>query len=188
MRKLSILPVVTLKGRQFRGLRGWSGKPLHPPLTDIPVAAYVFAAVFDLISYFSGPSHSWSSDFFHASTYVLVGGAFISLLAALTGFWDWYKSSEKGTQARRTINTHAVVMLTVTTIVIANIIWRVTTYGKATNTPVGVMILSVVASILVAFGATYGGSLVFDYGFNVETGGDHPVWHVSEKDVFPGKH
>jgi len=26
---------------------------------------------------------------------------------------------------------------------------------------------------------------VFDYGFNVETAGDHPVWHESEVDVFP---
>ena len=36
-------------------------------------------------------------------------------------------------------------------------------------------------------GGTIGGSLVFDYGFNVETAGDHPVWHRSETDVFPGR-
>jgi hypothetical protein len=28
--------------------------------------------------------------------------------------------------------------------------------------------------------------LVFDYGFNVETAGDSPVWHKSESDVLPG--
>jgi uncharacterized membrane protein len=50
------------------------------------------------------------------------------------------------------------------------------------------MILSLLAAALVSFGATYGGSLVYDYGFNVETSGDHPVWHESEKDVFPGEH
>ena len=32
----------------------------------------------------------------------------------------------------------------------------------------------------------FGGSLVYDYGFNVETAGDHRVWHRSETDVFPG--
>ena len=31
-------------------LRGWSGKPTHPPLTDIPVAAYVLGATFDTVS------------------------------------------------------------------------------------------------------------------------------------------
>jgi hypothetical protein len=36
-------------------------------------------------------------------------------------------------------------------------------------------------------GATYGGGLVYDYGFNVETAGDHPVWHKNEVDVFPGQ-
>ena len=41
---------------------------------------------------------------------------------------------------------------------------------------------------LVSWGATYGGTLVFDYGFNVETAGDSPVWHKSEEDVRPGKH
>ena len=35
-------------------------------------------------------------------------------------------------------------------------------------------------------GGTIGGGLAYDYGFNVETSGDHPVWHESETDVFPG--
>ena len=48
----SIKPSITLKGREFRGLRGWAGKPLHPPLTDFPIVCYVLAAVFDAISYF----------------------------------------------------------------------------------------------------------------------------------------
>jgi hypothetical protein len=47
------------------------------------------------------------------------------------------------------------------------------------------MILSIVIAALVSWGATYGGTLVFDYGFNVETAGDSPVWHQSEVDVFP---
>ena len=29
--------------------------------------------------------------------------------------------------------------------------------------------------------------MVFDYGFNVETAGDSPVWHRSEADVLPGR-
>jgi hypothetical protein len=33
-RLFSIRPAMSLKGRRFKGLRGWSGKPLHPPLTD----------------------------------------------------------------------------------------------------------------------------------------------------------
>jgi len=50
------------------------------------------------------------------------------------------------------------------------------------------VVLSVVIASLVSVGATFGGSLVYEYGFNVETAGDDPVWHKSETDVFPGKH
>jgi hypothetical protein len=61
-------------------------------------------------------------------------------------------------------------------------------YRDSTGVPVGLMVLSIVAAALVGLGATYGGSLVFDYGFNVETAGDSPVWHPSEIDLLPGQH
>src|SRR5258705_1284650 len=101
MRKYSVRPTLTLRGRTFKGLRGWSGKPLHPTLTDIPVAAYVLAGVLDVVSVL-GRHESWARDFFRAATFVFIGGAVVSVFAALTGFWDWLRSSEQGTQARRT--------------------------------------------------------------------------------------
>ena len=110
MRKFSVRPTFTMRGRTFKGLRGWSGKPLHPPLTDFPVAAYVLAAVFDVIATV-GRDESWAQDFFHAGTYVFIGGAAVSVFAALTGLWDWLRSTERGTQARRTANAHAVTTL-----------------------------------------------------------------------------
>ena len=59
--------------------------------------------------------------------------------------------------------------------------------GDSAWTPAGLMVLTVIAAILVSAGATYGGSMVYDYGFNVETSGDHPVWHKDERDVRPGE-
>lgn len=185
MRRFSVRPTLTFRGRTFKGLRGWSGEPLHPPLTDLPIAAYLLAAAFDVISVIGGPDRAWARDFWHAGTYTLVGGAVVSVMAALTGLWDAKESSEAGTQARRTINTHAAIMIAVTVLVLADIAWRLTDHDTAT--PVGVMVLSVVVALLVSLGATFGGSLVFEYGFNVETAGDHPVWHPSERDVLPGE-
>lgn len=40
-------------------------------------------------------------------------------------------------------------------------------------TSVGLMVLSIIAGLLVAVGATYGGGLMFDYGFDVETAGEN---------------
>src|SRR3984893_9067810 len=121
MRKFSVRPTLTLRGRTFKGLRGWSGKPFHPPLTDFPVAAYVLAAVFDVISAVGGKSHPWAREFWHAGTYTFIGGASVSVFTSLTGFWDAWKSSGAGTQARRTINTHATIMLTVTVLALTDI-------------------------------------------------------------------
>ena len=188
MRKFSVRPAITLRGRAFKGLRGFAGKPFHPPLTDFPIAAYVFGAVFDVISVIGGRGHAWAREMWHAGTYVFIGGAIVSVLAALTGFFDWLRSSEAGTQARRTANTHATIMSTVTVLAIVDIALRLNAYHTHATTPVGIMVLSLVIAGLVSLGATYGGTLVFDYGFNVETAGDSPVWHKSEQDVFPGRH
>jgi uncharacterized membrane protein len=186
VRKFSVRPTLTLKGRAFKGLRGWSGKPLHPPLTDFPIVAYVLAATFDVLSAVAGKDHTWARELWHAGTYIFIGGAAVSVLAALTGLWDWWKSSEAGTQARRTINAHATIMVTITVLALADIAWRLSDYRTEPVTPVGIAVLSVVIALLVSVGAMFGGSLVYDYGFNVETAGDHRVWHRSETDVFPG--
>ena len=188
MRKFSIRPTLTLKGRKFNGLRGWAGKPLHPPLTDIPITAYFLAAIFDVISAIGGTDHAWAGEFWHAGTYCFVAGVAASVFAALTGLWDAWKSSEAGTQARRTINTHATIMISVTVLAVVDTIWRLNSYHTEPVTPGGLVVLSVVIALLVSLGATFGGTLVYDYGFNVETAGDSPVWHKSETDVLPGQH
>lgn len=180
MRRFSFRPALVVQGRKFKGLRGYAGKPFHPPLTDIPVAAYVFAAAFDVLSLVKD-----SASLRAAATYVLVGGALVSVLAMLTGWADWHRSSQVGTQARRTINAHAVLMIAAAVLVLADIALRLGEDGPATG---ALVLLSVAAAAITSVGATYGGSLVFDYGFNVETSGDHPVWHESETDVFPGDH
>jgi uncharacterized membrane protein len=186
MRRFSFRPSLTLRGRGFRGLRGWAGKPLHPPLTDVPVGAYILAAAFDVIS-ITGQDQEWARDFYRAATFTLVGGGIVSVLTALTGFWDWLRSTEKGTQVRRTVNAHAWTMVTVTVLVLVSIALRLLAYDGDSHTGAVTLVLSLGAALLTVVGGTIGGSLAYDYGFNVETAGDHPVWHRSERDVFPGE-
>ena len=133
-------------------------------------------------------TRSGHSDFFHAATFVFVGGAAVSVLTALTGFWDWLRSTEKGTQARRTANAHASAMLIVTVLAIVNIVLRVSEYDARSYPTTAILVISLVVALLVSLGAALGGTLVFDYGFNVETAADSPVWHPSETDVLPGDH
>jgi uncharacterized membrane protein len=188
VRHFSFRPALTIKGRKFKGLRGYKGKPFHPPLTDVPITAYLFAAVFDVLSVVLHDSHAAvAREMFRAATWLFLGGAAVSVLAALTGWADWARSSEPGTQARRTVNAHAIIMIGVTVLALVDIALRLTTYSDDTYAPVGLAVLSAVIASAVTVGSSYGGTLVFDYGFNVETAGDSPVWHKSEQDVYPGK-
>ncbi len=199
-RLFSIRPALTLRGRRFRGIRGWAGKPSHPPLTDIPVTCYVLTAVFDVISYVAGrDAHStMARDFFRAATFVLVAGFVVSLATALTGFWDWWKGlarvkgtgpigRAKHTQVWRTANWHMTVMLTVTAIVIVDLAVRLSGFDDRWSSGIGPTILSVLAGAGVVFGAAYGGSLVYDYEFNVESTRGTTVWDETEQDQFPGQ-
>ena len=76
----------------------------------------------------------------------------------------------------------------VTVLALVDIGLRLAAYDTRTYPSTAIWVLSVVVAGLVSFGAIYGGALVYEYGFNVETAGDHPVWHPSETDVFPGDH
>ena len=48
------------------------------------------------------------------------------------------------------------------------------------------MILSLLAGVLVSYGAAYGGSLVYDYQFNVESLDGSTAWDETETDQLPG--
>ena len=70
MRTFSFKPSLTLKGRKFKGLRGSAGKPFHPPITTIPVGAYIIAPALDIVS-FLNKDQAWARDLFRASTFVI---------------------------------------------------------------------------------------------------------------------
>lgn len=177
MRRVSTGSAFRIRGRKSYGIRGWKGKPLHPPLTDPPVAAYVIAPVLDLIAYV-GKSEPWAVHVHLAAGYVFLAGAAVSLLTALTGFADWL-DTEAGTPIRRIANSHALSMISVTVMVLANLALRFLR-DTGDRTDLGLMVLSLAIAVVVFLGAMIGGSLVYDYGFNVATAKDHPVYH---KDV-----
>jgi uncharacterized membrane protein len=176
-------PSISIKGRKFKGIRGFAGKPFHPPLTDFPVTAYILAGLFDLVSFIKGNHDRTATDFFRAATYVMITGGVVSLLTALTGFWDWLKSTPKHSQVWRTANSHMALMLTTTVIIIIDVIVRLSEWSDGYTKPL-VLILSLAALALVSVGSFYGGSLVYEYGFNVENATDLPQYHESESDIY----
>jgi uncharacterized membrane protein len=67
----------------------------------------------------------------------------------------------------------------VTVITLVDLLLRIPSFDEA-QTQTAWLVLSVLAAILVLFGAAYGGTLVFEYGFNVEN--VEEVWQESEQD------
>ena len=182
-------------------MRGWAGKPSHPPLTDFPIVCYAVAAVFDVLSVITGSGDDPSPvafELYRAATFVLIFGLLVAVPTALTGFWDWWKGLDrdgstgpigraKRTQVWRTVNWHAVVMLTATVVALVDL-WVRWAMADEPATPVVPMILSVLAAASILFGAFYGGTLVYEYQFNVEPLKGKKVWDETEVDELPGRH
>ncbi len=183
MRRFSFQPGLEFRGRKFKGLRGFAGKPLHPPLTDVTVGAYTIGPILSLIGFIFEDS-SWAPDVYKAGGWVILVGAISSLATALTGFFDWL-NTEKGTQIRRMANAHAWTMITLTVVVLVELWYRnLAESGEYYAEPSGVSaILALVILGLITIGGTLGGSLTYDWGFNVEIAKDHPVYHPNEKDM-----
>jgi uncharacterized membrane protein len=146
------------------------GRALHPPLTDFPIAAYVFAAAFDVISAIGGPHRGWATQSWHAGTFVLVGGLGLCLLTMLSGFADLVRFPDNRPRVTRTIATHVAMMAAVFMIGAGDIAWRLAEYRSQASTPAGILALSLAAATGVCVGAAYGGTLAFRYGVGVAIG------------------
>lgn len=180
MRTFSFRPAFEIRGRKFKGLRGFAGKPFHPPLTDVPVGAYTIGPVLSIVAFVFSDS-AWADGVWRAAGYTMLVGAAVSLFTAATGFADWL-NTRKGTQMRRMANAHMWVMLTMTVIVLIALALRF--LGGRSETPdTIVLVLDLVIATMVTVGGAIGGSLVYDFGFNVETATDNHVYHVSEHDI-----
>jgi uncharacterized membrane protein len=163
MKRFATGAAFTLRDRKFQGLSGFEGKPFHPPLTDIPVGAYVIAPLLDVVAYV-GRDRSWAGDLHVAAGYTLLAGATFSLLTIATGFADWLRM-RTGSEVRRITNSHALVMVTVSALVFADLMIR---FSTADDTTTGALLaLGIAILVLVTAGGAIGGSLVFDKGYKV---------------------
>ena len=142
-------------------------RALHPPLTDFPIAAYVFAAAFDVISTVGGPHRDWATQLWHAGTFVLIAGLVLCLVTMLSGFLDLVRFPVSRPRVVRTVAAHVATMAAVFMIGAGDIAWRLAEYDSSTSTPTGVLLLSLAAAVGVCVGAAYGGTLVFRYGVGV---------------------
>src|SRR5215217_1229646 len=92
-------------------IKGWPGKPSHPPLTDASIGAYTVGVAMLVL----GALGVEEEQMAHGSLLAVGGGLVLALPTALTGLLDWL-DIPKGTPARTTATVHLLVMLSATVV------------------------------------------------------------------------
>jgi uncharacterized membrane protein len=160
-----------LRGREFRGLGGWQGKPLHPSLASVAIGTTVAAVVFDVASALSAGPPSLGRELYRSATFVLMLGQFFIGLAVLTGWWDRRRLTVKATMIRGAANAHAWVMVLFGGLSFCDILIRRGLYPDAEQPPALVLAVTLATGILALVGGTLGGALTFEDGLAVEDQG-----------------
>ncbi len=154
----------------FAGLvKGFRGKPSHPPLTDASIGAYT-AAVAMLVA---GALGLEEEEMAHGALLALGAGLAVALPTALTGLLDWL-DLRSGTPARTMATVHLITMLTATILFALTFVFHLDGYRDGEVETLG-LILGLAAEGLLIAGGYIGGSLVFVYGVRVLKHPDTPV-------------
>ncbi|MGH2515722.1 MAG: DUF2231 domain-containing protein [Ktedonobacterales bacterium] len=154
--------------RAFKSLLSgtWFRHPIHPVITDVPLGAWLLAALFDILWLASPTGNAWAAR--GAEALVLVG-VIAALGAVVTGSADW---SDTYGPERSVGLLHGALMSLATVLYILSIILRFTT-GTGENTAAA--IVGFLGIITVLIGAYFGGDMVFGKGTNV----NHTAWEAS---------
>jgi uncharacterized membrane protein len=142
-------------------IKGWPGKPLHPPLTDASIGAYTVGVAMLVL----GALGLEEEQMAHGSLLAIGGGLALALPTALTGLLDWL-DIPKGTPARTTATVHLLVMLSATALFALTFITQLDGYEDGSVETLALAI-GVVGEALLTAGGYIGGTLVFVYGVRV---------------------
>ena len=153
----------------FDLIRGWPGKPSHPPLTDASIGAYT-AGVVALVA---GKLGLEDRQMAYASLIAISVGLALAAPTALTGLLDWLKI-EKGTPRRTVATVHLITMVTATLLFAATWLAQRPGYVDGRIETLG-LALGIAAEAVLTLGGYLGGALVFAYGVRVLKRPDAPI-------------
>src|SRR5579872_4328858 len=157
--------------RTFKSLLSgtWFGHPIHPVITDVPLGAWLLAALFDILWLASPTGNAWAAR--GAQALVLVG-VIAALAAVATGSSDWSDTygAERGVGL-----LHGALMSLGTVLYIISVILR---FASSSGDSTAAAILGFLGIISVLIGAFYGGDMVFGKGTNV----NHTAWEFGGED------
>jgi uncharacterized membrane protein len=155
--------------RLIQLLKGWPGKPSHPPLTDASIGAYTVGVAMLVL----GALGVEEEQMAHGALLAIGGGLALALPTALTGLLDWL-DIPKGTPARTTATVHLLTMLTATVVFALTFVAQLDGYDNGRVETLA-LVLGIVAEALLVCGGYLGGTIVFVYGNRVLKRPETPV-------------
>jgi uncharacterized membrane protein len=147
--------------RLIQLVKGWPGKPSHPPLTDATIGAYTIGVAMLVF----GALGVQEEQMAHGALLAIGGGVILALPTASTGLLDWL-DIPKGTPARMTATLHLFTMLTATVVFALTFVAQLDGYDHG-NVKALALIAGLVAEALLIVGGALGGTIVFVYGERV---------------------
>ena len=150
-------------------IKGWPGKPFHPPLTDASIGAYSVGVAMLV----AGELGLQTPQMAVGSLIAISGGLALALPTALTGLLDWLEIP-RGTPARTVATVHLLTMLTATTLFALTWLAQRPGYVDEEVRSLG-LVLGLIAEATLAVGGYIGGTIVFVYGNRVLKRPDTPV-------------
>jgi uncharacterized membrane protein len=139
------------------------GHPSHAMFVHFPVAFYIGALAFDVLS---RVGHFPQAPI--AATWLILGAFAGSLLAVITGLIDWL-GMVPGSRKRRWATKHMLLQLGAAAFFIANFAVRWTDRHQA-EADVLWIVLGALGVAVVLVGNWFGGVLVYEMGMRVSTG------------------
>lgn len=150
-------------------VKGWAGKPPHPPLTDASIGAYTVGVAMLVL----GALGVEEEQMAHGALLAISGGLILAAPTALTGLLDWL-DIPKGTPTRTVATIHLLTMVTATVVFALTWLAQLDGYKDDEIEALG-LILGLVAEGLLAIGGFLGGTIVFVYGHRVLKRPETPV-------------
>jgi uncharacterized membrane protein len=139
----------------------WLKHPLHPALVHIPTSLWPAAFLFDLLSQFRAENIFVQLSFFAISL-----GLIVALLAIPTGYADWTEIRREKPAWKLGI-IHMILNLMVSALWAINLWLRAGSFQTATSTPLGLVALSTLATLLLLVSGYLGGRMIYAYGISV---------------------
>jgi uncharacterized membrane protein len=140
------------------------GHPSHPMFVHFPIAFYLAALVFDVMSRIEP-----NAGLVQAGTYLLVGALLATVILVITGLTDWV-GMVRGSRKRQKATQHLLVQVTSAAFFIVTLIIRWPDRDAAQADMLWI-VLEAIGYAIIIVGQYLGGVLVYEMAMRVRTGG-----------------